>query len=121
MISLKITGENRVDFAFTGKIDSEGMRQVLDEFEDKLAAMENVRMLYRIEDFEMPTLGAMMVKLGELPSLLKLMKRIDKVAMLVDKKWIQKVADLEGALFPGLDIKGFDLDKGADAEAWLAQ
>ena len=49
------------------------------------------------------------------------MKRIDKIAMLVDKKWIQKVADLEGTLFPGLDIKGFDLDQSDDAEAWLAE
>ncbi len=121
MISLKITGENRVDLEFSGKIDSTGMRQILDEFESKLKGMENVRMLYRIEDFEMPTLGAMVVKLGELPSLLKMMKRIDKIAILVDKKWIQKAADLEGSLFPGLDIKGFDLDQADGAEAWLAE
>ncbi|PQJ27251.1 STAS/SEC14 domain-containing protein [Rubritalea profundi] len=120
MFSLKITGKNRVDMEFSGKIDSAGMRQVLDEFEDKLEGMDNVRMLYRIENFQMPTFGAMMVKMGELPSLLKLMKRFDKIAILADKTWIQKVADLEGCLFPGLDIKGFDLDRGDDAEAWLA-
>ena len=120
MFSLKITGKNRVDMEFSGKIDSAGMHQVLDEFEDKLEGMDNVRMLYRIENFQMPTFGAMMVKMGELPSLLKLMKRFDKIAILADKTWIQKVADLEGCLFPGLDIKGFDLDRGDDAEAWLA-
>lgn len=121
MFNVRITGANRVDLEFSGKIDSEGMRQILEGFDAKLEGMQNVRMLYRIEDFQMPTLGAMMVKLGELPSLLKLMKRIDKIAMLVDKKWIQKVADLEGTLFPGLDIKGFDLDQSDDAEAWLAE
>ena len=120
MFSLKITGKNRVDMEFSGKIYSAGMHQVLDEFEDKLEGMDNVRMLYRIENFQMPTFGAMMVKMGELPSLLKLMKRFDKIAILADKTWIQKVADLEGCLFPGLDIKGFDLDRGDDAEAWLA-
>ena len=119
MFVLKVTGSNRVDMEFSDKIDSEGMRQILDEFEEKLEGMDNVRMLYRIENFQMPTFGAMMVKMGEMPSLLKLLKRFDKIGILADKTWIQKVADLEGCLFPGLDIKGFDLDRRGDAEAWL--
>ena len=121
MFSLKIIGANRVDLEFSGKIDSEGMRQILDEFEDKLEGMDKVRMLYRVEDFQMPTFGAMMVKLGELPKLFKLMKNIDKIAMVVDKNWMRKVADFEGMVFPGLDIKGFETDHLLEAEAWLAE
>lgn len=121
MFSVKITGENRVDLEFSGKVDSAGMRQILDEFESKLEGMENVRMLYRVHDFEMPTAGAMMVKFGEMPNLFKLMKRIDKIALLVDKKWMQKAADFEGMLFPGLDIKGFDPTQSDQALAWLAE
>jgi hypothetical protein len=121
MFSINEISSNRVDLELSGKVDSEGMRQILDEFEAKLEGKQGVRMLYRVVDFEFPTAGAMMVKLGELPKLFKLMKNIDKIAMVVDKNWMRKVADFEGMVFPGLDIKGFETDHLLAAEAWLAE
>jgi len=121
MFSINEISSNRVDFELSGKVDSDGMRQILDEFEAKLEGKEAVRMLYRVENFEFPTAGAMVVKLGELPKLFKLLKNIDKIAIVVDKNWIRKVADFEGMVFPGLDIKGFETDHLLAAEAWLAE
>jgi hypothetical protein len=30
------------------------------------------------------------------------------------------VSEIEGALFPGLEIKAFNIDQKAEAEAWLS-
>ncbi|MEP3049869.1 MAG: STAS/SEC14 domain-containing protein [Erythrobacter sp.] len=41
--------------------------------------------------------------------------------MLSDAGWIRTAAEIEGALFPGMDIKSFELSEGEAAEQWLAQ
>jgi hypothetical protein len=49
-----------------------------------------------------------------------LMKKFDRAAVLTDKTWLKKVSAFEGALFPGLEIKAFNIDQKAEAEAWLS-
>jgi len=36
------------------------------------------------------------------------------------KPWLKKVSELEGALFPGLEIKAFNREQKIEAEAWLS-
>ena len=48
-----------------------------------------------------------------------LIRKFDRAAVLTDKTWLKKASELEGALFPGLEIKAFDRDQKEEAEAWL--
>lgn len=114
-------GTNRLDLEFGGKLDSEDMKEALDELISKSHGIESGRLLYRIGDFEFPTFGALVVELSRLPELLKLMKKFDRAAVLTDKKWVQNVSEFEGMLIPGLEIKAFDFDAEEEAEAWLAR
>ena len=52
--------------------------------------------------------------------MLGLMKKFNRAAVLTDKAWLKKISEFEGALFPGLEIKAFDRDQRAEAEAWLS-
>ena len=113
-------GPNRIDVEFSGKLDSEEMKAALDELISKTEGFEHGCMLYRIGDFELPTLGAIGVELSRLPELFTLIGKFDRAAVLTGKKWIQNASEIEGALIPGLEIKAFDLDEEAEAEAWLA-
>ena len=121
MFRVTPNGPNRVDIEFSGKLDSDEMKTALDELAEKTRDIENGRMLYRVGDFELPTLGAIGVEFTRLPSMFGLMRKFDRCAVLADKKWIKTVGEIEGALIPGLDIKGFDPDEEAAAEAWLAE
>ena len=49
-----------------------------------------------------------------------LMKKFDRATVLTDKTWLQKVSKLEGALYPGLEVRAFNRDQKAEAEAWLS-
>ena len=113
-------GPNRIDIEFGGKLDSDDMKAALDELFSKAEAIEHGRMLYRIGDFELPTLGAIGVELSRLPQLFKLIRKFDRAAVLTSKKWVQTASEIEGSLIPGLKIKAFNLDEEAKAEAWLA-
>ena len=113
-------GTNRLDIELSGKLDAEDMRAALDELENNSKNIEEGKMLYEIIDFHIPSLGAIGVEFSRLPAMFGLMKKFDRVAVLTDKTWLKKVSELEGALFPGLEIKAFNRDQKTKAEAWLS-
>jgi SpoIIAA-like len=113
-------GANRLDIEMSGKLDAELMKVALDELVSKSDGIENGKMLYVIIDFQLPTLGAIGVEFSRLPSMFGLMKKFSRVAVLTDKTWLKKASEFEGALFPGLEIKAFNLDQKEEAEVWLS-
>jgi len=119
MFKVTKNGENRLDIELSGKLDAESMQVALDELVSKSENIENGKMLYVITDFQIPTLSAIGVEFSRLPSMFGLIKKFDRAAVLTDKTWLQKVSEFEGALFPGLEIKAFDLDQRVQAETWL--
>lgn len=119
MFDIKSNGPFRVDININGKIDSEEMKAALDTLIEKSSGMKNGVMLYTITDLSLPSLGALGVELSRLPSLFTLLKSYSHVAVVADKAWIRKMGEWEGALIPGLEIKGFEPEALAAAEAWL--
>ncbi len=113
-------GTNRLDIELSGKLDTEDMRAALDELENKSKNIEKGKMLYEIIDLHIPSLGAIRVEFSRLPAMFGLMKKFDCVAVLTDKAWLKKASELEGALFPGIEIKAFNRDQKTEAEAWLS-
>jgi hypothetical protein len=113
-------GMNRLDIELSGKLDAEEMKIALDELVSKSENIENGKMLYEVVDFHLPSLGAIAIEFSRLPSMFGLMKKFDRAAVLTDKNWLKKVSEFEGFLYPGLEIKAFNRDQKAEAEAWLS-
>ena len=113
-------GSNRLDIEISGKLDSNDMKAALDELISESKGIEHGRMLYRIQDFKLPSLAAIGVEFSRLPELFRLLGVFDRVAVLAEEGWIQNASEIEGAFIPGLEIKAFDLDEEAEAETWLA-
>ncbi len=113
-------GTNRLDIEMSGKLDAESMKVALIELVCKSEDNKNGKLLYVIIDFQLPTLSAIGIEFSRLPSMFCLMKRFNRAAVLTDKTWLKKVSEFEGALFPGLEIKAFDIDQKTEAEAWLS-
>lgn len=111
---------NRLDLEFSGKIDSAEMQAFVAEFVSQAESIEKGKMLYRIHDFDIPSMGALMVELSHLASLFRAVQHFERVAVLADEKWIRKMSELEGKLFPHIEIKAFLPENEANAEAWLA-
>lgn len=121
MLKVTKTGENRIDIELSGQIDAINMRVALDEMIDTSVNIEHGQMLYTIPEFAMPTLAAIGVEMTYLPQLFKLLGKFDRCAVLTDAGWLQKAAEIEGALFPGIEIKSFNLNEKEAAETWLAK
>ncbi len=121
MLKIIPNGDNRLDLELSGKLDSAAMATALDELNEKSSDIEHGRMLYRIGDFDLPTLGALGVELSRLPALFRLIGKFDKVAVVASQNWIRTAGEIEGMLIPGLEIKGFGKDQESEAEAWLGR
>lgn len=121
MITITKTAANRIDMEFdASSIDEDTMRAALEELIEKADGIEHGQLLYRLHHFPWPSLGAVAVKLEHLPKLFRLLGKFDRCAILSDEAWLRKAADIEGALIPGLEMKGFAMDEAEAAEAWLA-
>jgi hypothetical protein len=121
MFKVERNGPNRLDIALSGKLNADEMQTALDDLIRQSEGIVNGTMLYEIVDFHLPSLGALKVEFSRLAELLKLTKKFDRIAVLTDKAWLQKASELEGLFYPGLEIKAFDRDQKAAAEAWLAR
>lgn len=110
---------DRVDIELRGSLDADAMQTALDDLIVKSEDITNGRMLYKISEFSFPTLGAIGVEFTRLPQLFGLLGKFDKCAVLCDTQWLRNAAAIEGALFPGIEIKSFEFDEIEKAEAWL--
>ena len=119
MLNVSKLSANRLDIELSGALDADAMRSALDRLVEKSEGVTDGRMLYRISDFEMPTLGAMAVELYQMPKLLGLIGKFKKCAVISDAAWIRTAAEIEGAVFRSLEIKSFALADTEAAEAWL--
>ena len=120
MFKVTRIGNDRLNIEFDGALNSEEMELALDDFISKANGIENGKMLYEIGEFEFPSLAAVGVKLSKLPSLFGFFGKFKKAAILTDKKWLQKVSEIEGLLIPGLQIKAFSSSEKTAAEDWLS-
>ncbi|PWQ97570.1 STAS/SEC14 domain-containing protein [Leucothrix arctica] len=119
MFNVTSKGENRVDIEISGKLDAESMKFALDDLIAKSESVKHGKMRYTIIDLHLPSLGAIGVEFTRLPALFGLLGKFDRAAVLTDRSWLQKASEIKGAVIPGIDIKAFDLDQVAEAEAWL--
>lgn len=119
---MKVTkpAPDRVDIDLEGALDSDTMRQGLDDLLALSADVNRGRMLYTISGFALPTMGALGVEFGYMPKLFSLLGRFERCAVCSDTAWLRTAAEVEGKLIPGLEIKSFGMEEKDAAEAWLA-
>ena len=60
-----------------------------------------------------------MIEFARLPSMLGLIGRFKKAAVLSDMTWLKQISQAEGLLIPGITIKGFNRDEREEAIQWL--
>ena len=120
MLTISKPASNRIQVVLSGLLDAQATGHALDDLIAQSEGMTHGTMLYTVQDFDMPTLGAITAEMARMPSLLSLLTRFDRCAVLSDTAWLQTVAEFEGEMIPFIGVKAFPLDDKVAAEAWLA-
>ncbi len=119
MFKVNKIDNQRLDIELSGKLEKEDMKVALDQFIKQAETIYQGKMLYRIVDFHLPSLDAIIHEFSRLPEMLSIIGNFERTAVLNDKTWLQKAAEIEAKIIPGLTIKAFSLDQQTEAEAWL--
>ncbi len=67
------------------------------------------------------TLSAVTVELAHIPSLVKWIYGLDRIAIISDEEWIRTGSRLESALLPGVTYEVYDDDEADAARAWIME
>ena len=64
-------------------------------------------------------LSAIAEELKHIPLLIRMIRAIDRVAIVADAEWIRILSRIEGALIPGVHYEVYERKDEAHARAWL--
>lgn len=64
-------------------------------------------------------LSAIVEELKHLPLLIRLIRAIDRVAIVADAEWVRAASRIEGAIIPGIHYEVYERKDEAHARAWL--
>lgn len=67
------------------------------------------------------TLSAVTVELAHVPSLMKWIYGLDRIAIISDEDWIRTASRIESALLPGVTYEVYDEDEADAALAWIRE
>ena len=121
MLKVSKPAAHRVEIEVSGVLDADAMQEAVAQLVEASQGVSKGRMLYRIADFAMPTMGAFAIELRNLPKLFEIVGRFEKCAVLCDTAWIRTAAEIEGVVIPSLEVRGFALSEEDAANAWLGE
>ena len=113
--------DNLVTLEVSGTVDRDDWQQVTDLVNEALQQHDRVSVLADLTHMDTLTGGAIYedTKLG-IKSLGSLDK-FDKIAVLTDKQWLERGAQLAEKLVPGVDVRVFDTGETQQAQQWIIQ
>nr|WP_136251011.1 STAS/SEC14 domain-containing protein [Ningiella ruwaisensis] len=117
IIDIKI--DNAVAFKMSGRITENDMSVVLAESRFKSERFKKIVIYEEIESFSGIDFSAIA---EEIKYLYKVgISNIDKVAVVADKGWIEKIVKIEDKLFSNIHIKYFKSDEKDEAIRFLKE
>lgn len=117
MINLDI--DNAVAFSIDGKVTEDDMKRILLDAQAKTELHGKVVILERIDNFDGIEFSALLEEVRYLVH--SGISHVAKVAVIADKKWIEKIVKVEDKLFRQIDIKFFLPEEKDQAITFLKQ
>jgi hypothetical protein len=119
MFNITKVSENRVDIEFSGIKNAQMMEIALDDLDNATRDIKDGHMMFDVIEYNLPSIDAIAVEFSRLPSMFGMMGKFSKTAVLSDILLVKMIAELQGFLIPGIEIKAFSRDERDSAEAWL--
>lgn len=117
---LDLGDEKVMAWRMEGKMDQAQLGPVMQAFNNKLDTTDKLNLYLEVPKVSGITLPAIWETLkSEIRELRKYNDRIEKVAVVTDKEWIQTLTGAENRLFPGVDERPFSMEEAEAAKLWI--
>ena len=118
MITISELTPNVQQVKISGKVQSADMPQVIDLAETMGKGPKKDNLVFDIENVEGFDWSVLGEELSHLPAMMRMLTRLDRIAVIADQSWLRTAARLESALLPGVTYEVFSRDKAEQARAW---
>lgn len=119
MITHHIDEENHIlEVTISGSIEREELAKVFSALEGPLKEWDEIRVLKRVDSFTGMELKAWIDDFKFAFNNWSHYRKIKKVALVTEKEWVSKAAELMKVLIPG-EVRVFENDEIEKARNWL--
>ncbi len=118
MITISELTPNVQQIKISGKVQSADMPQVIDLAEMIGKGGKKDSLVFDIENVEGFDWSVLGEEMSHLSTMMRMLTRLDRIAVIADQSWLRTAARLESALLPGVTYEVFSRDKAEQARAW---
>lgn len=121
MIDIKPISDKAHRIAVYAEFHQSDAQQLFAFAKERVAAGSGGHVLIDLTSLADFTLSAVSEELVHLPTFIKWIYALDRIAVIADEKWMRSAARLESALLPGVQYAVYDDDEADAAMAWVLE
>ncbi|MFN6946970.1 MAG: STAS/SEC14 domain-containing protein [Cytophagaceae bacterium] len=119
---LNFENEEILAFKVDGKVKLDEEKEVINYLKSNLEKPSNFKGYVEIHNFQGIELQALWERLKfTVSNFSELSKKMEKIALVTEKEWLQKMAEGIYKLIPGIQLQTFALEEADQAKNWLNQ
>ncbi|MBS9523796.1 STAS/SEC14 domain-containing protein [Litoribacter ruber] len=112
--------ENTLMFKVGDKITQTEMQQMYTLIKARVEQGHTVNIYVEMEKFPSMTMGAIWEEVRQLvPDFKILLLKINKIALVTDKEWMQKISDGIYSIIGNINFKSFSVSDKSTAKDWI--
>ncbi len=119
MLTLTPLTPSAIEIVVDGPLAREDVARVLAEIDAILATVERLDILADVRGKPNIHPGLVLEEMKHLPTVFRMLRTIDRVALIADESWLRTAAKIEGKLIPGVTYEVYTRDRAEQARAWL--
>jgi hypothetical protein len=119
MLTLTQLTPSALEITVEGPLSREDVARVLAEIDAILGSVERLDILADVRGAPDIHAGLILEELKHLPTVFRVIRKIDRVAVIADESWVRTAAKIEGKLIPGVTYQVYTRDRADAARAWL--
>jgi hypothetical protein len=100
-------------------VTADDLRACLDQLETILAATPQIDILTDVRGPTQLTPTMFLEEMRHLPLIFRMIRAIERVAVVADEGWIRAIANVERHLIPGVEYEVFTREEIDHARAWV--
>lgn len=119
MLTITPLSRRAVEIVAEGHFTAADVAPALDRMAQLLDEMPKLDVLADVRGSPSIALSAIGEEMKRLPLVFRLIRQVERVAIVADAQWVRVASRIESALIPGVHYEVYERAEAAHARAWL--
>jgi hypothetical protein len=118
--TLSASNDKVLAFRVEGKITTKDIEEIYALIKAKVAYEQPMYIYMEMKEFPGMTFQSVWEEIKQLvPDFTSIIKHIEKVALVSDQQWVQKLADAASFVLSNVEQKSFNFNEREEAQKWI--